>query len=86
MTNQIDVHGRLNAPVSSLLMSTPPNPSAEDDSEDLDDVLDETGAVTNRSKGKSGTDTKAEPDLKGKVSAAPQPDQIEQRPVPGHTE
>jgi hypothetical protein len=37
-------------------------------------------------KGKSGTDTKAEPDLKGKVSAAPQPDHIEQRPVPGHTE
>lgn len=35
-----------------------------DDSDDLDDELDETGAVTNRSNGKSGTNTSAEPDPK----------------------
>jgi hypothetical protein len=49
--------------------SPPPRFSAaggpdDDDSDDLDDELDETGAVTNRSNGKSGTDTTAEPDPK----------------------
>ncbi|MFM0048115.1 hypothetical protein [Caballeronia grimmiae] len=44
-------------------MSTPDEP-ADADSDDLDDVLDETGAVTNRSDGKTGTDTEAEPNRK----------------------
>lgn len=45
-------------------MSTPPNEPSDADSDDLDDVLDETGAVTNRSDGKTGTDTEAEPNRK----------------------
>ncbi|MDR5755215.1 MULTISPECIES: hypothetical protein [unclassified Caballeronia] len=36
----------------------------EDADDDLDDVLDETGEIANRSNGKSGTDTQAEPDPK----------------------
>lgn len=35
-----------------------------DDSDDIDEELDETGEVTNRSSGKSGTDTSAEPERK----------------------
>jgi len=36
----------------------------DEDRDDLDDELDETGTVVNRSNGKSGTDTTAEPDPK----------------------
>lgn len=46
------------------LMSTPPDEPSDADSDDLDDLLDETGAVTNRSDGKTGTDTEAEPNRK----------------------
>ncbi|MDR5740629.1 MULTISPECIES: hypothetical protein [unclassified Caballeronia] len=46
------------------MMSTPDDESTDADSDDLDDVLDETGAVTNRSDGKTGTDTEAEPNRK----------------------
>jgi hypothetical protein len=42
--------------------------AAEDDSDDLDDLLDDTGAVVNRGNGKSGTATEAEPDPKPKQS------------------
>lgn len=45
-------------------MSTPDDEPADADSDDLDDMLDETGAVTNRSDGKTGTDTEAEPNRK----------------------
>jgi len=45
-------------------MSTPDDEPADADSDDLDDMLDETGAVTNRSDGKTGTDTEAEPNSK----------------------
>jgi len=45
--------------------SDPPAGENDDDLDDeLDDELDETGAVTNRSNGKSGTNTEAEPDKK----------------------
>lgn len=40
------------------------DPPADENDDDLDDELDETGAVTNRSNGKSGTNTEAEPDKK----------------------
>jgi len=43
-----------------LAASDPQDDGIEGD--DLDDELDETGAVTNRSDGKSGTNTTAEPD------------------------
>ncbi|WP_250536765.1 hypothetical protein [Caballeronia sp. AZ10_KS36] len=45
---------------TALWMSTP----SDESDDDLDDVLDETGAVTNRSNGKTGTNTEAEPDPK----------------------
>ncbi|CAB3734754.1 hypothetical protein [Paraburkholderia rhynchosiae] len=40
------------------------DPPADENDDDLDDELDETGAVTNRSNGKTGTNTEAEPDKK----------------------
>lgn len=36
--------------------------AADNDDDDLDDLLSETGDVTNRSSGKTGTNTTAEPD------------------------
>ncbi|AFT89142.1 hypothetical protein [Paraburkholderia phenoliruptrix] len=47
-----------------LSAATDSDPPAGENDDDLDDELDETGAVTNRSNGKSGTDTEAEPDKK----------------------
>ncbi|MDR6411577.1 hypothetical protein [Paraburkholderia terricola] len=38
------------------------NPDDDLDSDDLDDELDRTGEVANRSNGKTGTNTEAEPD------------------------
>ncbi|HEY2024460.1 hypothetical protein [Paraburkholderia sp.] len=66
MKNPIDNQRRPVTPAPFLRMSTPAEPSAEDEGDDLDDLLDETGAVTNRSNGKTGTETKAEPDPKPK--------------------
>ncbi len=45
-------------------MAAESDPPTGENDDDLDDELDETGAVTNRSNGKSGTDTEAEPDKK----------------------
>lgn len=45
-------------------MAAASDPPADENDDDLDDELDETGAVTNRSNGKTGTDTEAEPDKK----------------------
>jgi hypothetical protein len=47
-------------------MSTSPNDhdNTETDADDLDDLLDETGEIANRSNGKTGTYTEAEPDKK----------------------
>ncbi|AXF18360.1 hypothetical protein [Paraburkholderia caledonica] len=45
-------------------MAAQSDPPAGENDDDLDDELDETGAVTNRSNGKTGTDTEAEPDKK----------------------
>jgi len=45
-------------------MATQADPPSDENDDDLDDQLDETGAVTNRSNGKSGTNTEAEPDKK----------------------
>jgi hypothetical protein len=45
---------------------TDPANGNDDIDDDLDDLLDETGAVVNRGNGKSGTDTEAEPDRKPK--------------------
>jgi hypothetical protein len=79
MTNQLHMLSRPTAPFIAM--------SSGDESDDLDDLLDETGEVTNRSNGKTGTDTTAEPDHdKPQPSSAAQPDHIEQQPVPGHTE
>ena len=46
--------------ILSMMTSTESDPPAGEN----DDELDETGAVTNRSNGKSGTNTEAEPDKK----------------------
>ena len=62
MTLQLVISNPLPPIVRS--MSTPDDEPADADSDDLDDVLDETGAVTNRSDGKTGTDTEAEPNRK----------------------
>ena len=43
-------------------MAAESDPPTGENDDDLDDELDETGAVTNRSNGKSGTNTEAEPD------------------------
>ncbi|MFP3582019.1 hypothetical protein SCB29_00265 [Paraburkholderia sp. SIMBA_055] len=50
--------------ILSMMTSTESDPPAGENDDDLDDELDETGAVTNRSNGKSGTNTEAEPDKK----------------------
>lgn len=47
-----------------MSMAAESDPPAGENDDDLDDELDETGAVTNRSNGKSGTNTEAEPDKK----------------------
>ncbi|MDR5837412.1 hypothetical protein [Caballeronia sp. LZ034LL] len=47
------------------MMNETPTPP-DDDSDDLDDVLGETGDIVNRSNGKTGTATEAEPDPKPK--------------------
>ena len=55
------------APLRSIgasFMATQADPPADENDDDLDDLLDETGAVTNRSNGKTGTNTEAEPDKK----------------------
>ncbi|WP_027213871.1 hypothetical protein [Burkholderia sp. WSM2232] len=51
-------------PIAASFMATQAEPPADENDDDLDDQLDETGAVTNRSNGKSGTNTEAEPDKK----------------------
>lgn len=50
--------------IPASIMATQSDPPADENDDDLDDELNETGAVTNRSNGKSGTDTEAEPDKK----------------------
>lgn len=75
MTSHFDIHELPAVSVHFLLISMPPTPSAYDESDDLDDLLDETGATVHRSTGKTGTDTEAEPDPKPKPSAATQADQ-----------
>jgi hypothetical protein len=50
--------------ILSMMTATESDPPAGENDDDLDDELDETGAVTNRSNGKSGTNTEAEPDKK----------------------
>ena len=70
MTSHFDIHELPAVSVHFLLISTPPTPSAYDESDDLDGLLDETGATVHRSTGKTGTDTEAEPNPKPKPSAA----------------
>lgn len=65
---------------SGRLSGRPPPPLVQHahdagpaDDDDIDDLLSETGDITNRSSGKTGTNTEAEPD-KDKPAAPKQGD------------
>ncbi|WP_063786778.1 hypothetical protein [Caballeronia cordobensis] len=51
-------------------VSTPPGPSADDESDDIDDLLNEAGAIVHRSTGEAGTKTEAQPDPKSIEASA----------------
>ena len=74
MTSNFDILHLPAMPVRFPLVSTPPGPSADDESDDLDDLLDETGATVHRSTGEAGAETEAEPDPKPKPRWQRNPD------------
>lgn len=68
MTSHFDILHLPAMPVPFPLVSTQPGPSANDESDDLEDLIDETGATVHRSTDEAGSEMEAEPDPKPKPS------------------